>query len=116
LVAGFKNRLSLLGNGGSSSSQTKSQTSSKSFELEVDLFGVEDDGITDLQDRPLQPGEKVDRYRFMTFYLEGNASHFHDFFGYVVDPEWLMGNDEEARRSGRRARRSRTSAGACCTG
>lgn len=97
MVAGFKNRLSLLGNGGSSSSQTKSQTSSKSFELEVDLFGVEDDGITDLQDRPLQPGEKVDRYRFMTFYLEGNASHFHDFFGYVVDPEWLMGNDEEAR-------------------
>ena len=39
----------------------------------------------------------MDRYRFMTFYLEGDTSHFNDFFNEVVDPEWLAGNDEEAR-------------------
>jgi hypothetical protein len=33
----------------------------------------------------------------MTFYLEKNTNHWHDFFTQVVDPEWLAGNDEEAR-------------------
>lgn len=33
----------------------------------------------------------------MTFYLEGSTNHFSDFFGYVVDPEWLSSNAEEAR-------------------
>ena len=33
----------------------------------------------------------------MSFYLEGRTNHFHDFFNYVVDPEWLASNDEEAR-------------------
>lgn len=80
-------------------SQTLSKTESRSkgFALRVDLSGVEHLGITDFKDRPYQPGEKVDRYRFMTFYLEGDTSHFNDFFNEVVDPEWLAGNDEEAR-------------------
>ena len=43
------------------------------------------------------PGEKVDRYRFMTFYLEGSTRNFHDFWSHVVDPEWLRSNGEEAR-------------------
>jgi hypothetical protein len=43
------------------------------------------------------PGVKVDRYRFMSFYLEGSTRNFNDFFDYVVDPEWLISNDEEAR-------------------
>jgi hypothetical protein len=29
--------------------------------------------------------------------LELTTDHFHDFFNTVVDPEWLHGNDEEAR-------------------
>ena len=33
----------------------------------------------------------------MSFYLEGSTAHFHDFFNYVVDPEWLRSNSEEAR-------------------
>ncbi len=33
----------------------------------------------------------------MSFYLEGSTDHFQDFFNYVVDPEWLRSNDEEAR-------------------
>jgi hypothetical protein len=75
---------------------SKTEARSKGFELSVDLSGLEYKGITDYNDRPIMPGEKVDRYRFMSFYLEGSTNHFHDFFNYVVDPEWLRSNDEEA--------------------
>ncbi|MDH6057875.1 hypothetical protein [Umezakia ovalisporum] len=75
----------------------KTEARSKGFELNVDLSGLEHKGITDYKDRPILPGEKVDRYRFMSFYLESSTQNFHDFFSYVVDPEWLQSNDEEAR-------------------
>ncbi|TRU51722.1 MAG: LamG domain-containing protein [Microcystis aeruginosa Ma_QC_Ch_20071001_S25] len=75
---------------------SKTEARSKGFELNIDLSGLEYKGITDYNDRPIMPGEKVDRYRFMSFYLEGSTNHFHDFFSYVVDPEWLRSNDEEA--------------------
>ncbi|WP_438010915.1 LamG-like jellyroll fold domain-containing protein [Sorangium sp. So ce321] len=96
-VAAFKFNLSLVGSGGKVDANSKKLSTSKSLELSVDLSGVEKRGLTDPQDNPLVPGEKVDRYRFMTFYLEGSTDHFADFFGYVVDPVWLMSNDEEAR-------------------
>lgn len=76
---------------------SKTESRSKGFQLNVDLSGVEFRGITDYNDNPILPGEKVDRYRFMSFYLEGSTQHFQDFFNYVVDPEWLRSNDEEAR-------------------
>lgn len=75
----------------------KTEARSKGFELSVDLGGLEYKGITDYNDNPILPGEKVDRYRFMSFYLEGSTQNFQDFFSYVVDPEWLRSNDEEAR-------------------
>jgi hypothetical protein len=75
----------------------KSQSSEEALTLAVDLSGVESRGVTDYADRPLLPGDKVDRYRFKTFYLEGDSQHFEEFFDKVVDPEWLAGNDEEAR-------------------
>jgi hypothetical protein len=76
---------------------SKTESRSKGFQLNVDLGGLESKGITNYNDNPIVPGEKVDRYRFMTFYLEGATQHFQDFFNYVVDPEWLASNDEEAR-------------------
>jgi hypothetical protein len=76
---------------------SKQLEQSRGLELNVDLSGVENIGITDFKDNPVLPGEKVDRYRFMSFYLEGKTDHFHDFFSKVVDPEWLASNDEEAR-------------------
>ncbi|MEM8778235.1 MAG: LamG-like jellyroll fold domain-containing protein [Cyanobacteria bacterium P01_G01_bin.49] len=75
----------------------KTQSRSQGFALNIDLSGMESRNITNHDDNPLFPGQKVDRYRFMSFYLEGNTNHFHDFFNYVVDPEWLASNDEEAR-------------------
>jgi len=76
---------------------SKTESRSKGFELNIDLSGMENKGVTDYNDNPIMPGEKVDRYRFMSFYLEGSTQHFQDFFNYVVDPEWLRSNDEEAR-------------------
>ncbi|MEL7039008.1 MAG: LamG-like jellyroll fold domain-containing protein [Cyanobacteria bacterium J06592_8] len=76
---------------------TKTQASSKGMELNVDLSGIEILGITDENDVPFQPGEKVDRFRMMSFYLENSTDNYLDFFKYVVDPEWLASNDEEAR-------------------
>ncbi|MBK6430214.1 LamG-like jellyroll fold domain-containing protein [Candidatus Amarolinea dominans] len=75
----------------------KTERGSKGLELHVDLSGVESRGITDYRDYPILPGEKVDRYRFMSFFLENSTNHWHDFFNYVIDPEWLASNDEEAR-------------------
>ena len=76
---------------------SKTETRSKGIQLNVDLSGVENRGVTDYNDYPILPGEKVDRYRFMSFYLEGSTNNFYDFFSYVVDPEWLESNSEEAR-------------------
>lgn len=76
---------------------TKSESRSRGFGLDIDISGVEHVGITDFNDNPLLPGEKVDRYRFISFYLEGSNQNFDDFFNHVVDPEWLASNDEEAR-------------------
>lgn len=76
---------------------TKTESRSTGFELNVDLSGVESMDVTDHNDNPIMPGEKVDRYRLKSFYLEGSTSHFQDFFRSVVDPEWLASNAEEAR-------------------
>jgi hypothetical protein len=75
----------------------KTESRSKGLELNVDLSRVEFRDITDFRDNPLYPGEKVSRYRFMSFYLEGSSNNFKDFFNYVVDPEWLQSNNEESR-------------------
>ena len=96
-VAGFKFELQAMGTFEMSQTMSKTASSTTSFDLNVRLDGVEQKGVTDPEDYPINPGEKVDRYRFMSFYLEGDVDHFNDFFNYVVDPEWLMSNDEEAR-------------------
>lgn len=89
--------LSAMANLEMTQSMSKSSEQSETLELNVRLDALEHKGITDAEDYPILPGEKVDRYRFMSFYLEGETDHFHDFFNTVVDPEWLMSNDEEAR-------------------
>lgn len=94
---GYKVSGSVVASGSLARSSGKTLSSSKSLELSVDLSGVERNGITNLKDAPLCPGEKVDRYRFMTFYLEGSTGHFDDFFRVVVDPVWLGSNTEGAR-------------------
>jgi hypothetical protein len=96
-LAKFRSELSLIGSGSSVASSSKSLNRSRTLQLALDLSGIEQRGITDLRDNPLVPGEKVGRYRFMSFYLEGSTDHFRDFFAQVVDPEWLISNAEDAR-------------------
>ena len=75
---------------------TNTTSTTRALELNVSV-DCERRDITDNRDRPLYPGEKVDRYRFMSFALEPATDHFTDFFARVVDPEWLSSDDEEAR-------------------
>ncbi len=96
-VMGMKAELTAMANMSFTQTMNKTRSTSKGIELNVDLSGVESIGITNHDDEPILPGEKVDRYRFMTFYLEGSTQNFHDFWSYVVDPEWLRSNGEEAR-------------------
>lgn len=97
MVSGFKFELSALAAMEMTQTMNKTISTTKGFDLNIRLDGVERKGVTDNKDYPIMPGEKVDRYRFMSFYLEGNTDHFNDFFSQVVDPEWLLSNDEEAR-------------------
>ncbi len=76
---------------------TKTESNSRGFAVNVDLSGLESTGITDSNDYPILPGEKVNRYRMMSFFLEGSTDHYNTFFREVVDPEWLQSNSEEAR-------------------
>ncbi|MGD0721526.1 MAG: hypothetical protein ABR970_10850 [Roseiarcus sp.] len=62
----------------------KTQQATTSFGLSVSV-AIRDDVV----DSP--PGTRVQRYDFQTFYLAEDSSHFHDFFGRVVDPVWLSG-------------------------
>ncbi len=96
-VSGFQLELSPMYQGSVSQTLSKTRSTSSALSLEVDLSGLESNGITDFRDHPLMPGTKVDRYRFMSFYLDGSERNFDDFFNDVVDPEWLASNDEEAR-------------------
>jgi hypothetical protein len=95
--AGVEVELTAQATGRLTQTMAKTESHSRGFSLDVDLSGLESRGITDHDDYPLMPGVKVDRYRFMSFYLEGSTRNFNDFFDYVVDPEWLISNDEEAR-------------------
>ena len=97
MVTGFKFELSALYAMEMTQTMSKTKSVTTGFDLNIRLDGVEQKGVTNAKDYPILPGEKVDRYRFMSFYLEGNTDHFNDFFNYVIDPEWLLSNDEEAR-------------------
>ena len=96
-IAGAAFELSYLATTDLTMSLTKSESARNVFALDVDMSGVERSGVTDFRDRPLLAGEKVDRYKFASYYLEGSVEHFHHFFDEVVDHEWLASNDEEAR-------------------
>ncbi|MFJ6661897.1 hypothetical protein ACIQNG_36955 [Streptomyces sp. NPDC091377] len=53
----------------------------------------------------LVPG-KVDAYRFMTFYLGQDTTHFDDFYNKVADPTWLTSSNDPNAAALRQARHS----------
>ncbi|MEU3598821.1 LamG domain-containing protein [Streptomyces sp. NPDC006798] len=60
----------------------------------------------DTAGRPDRVPGKVDAYRFMTFYLGQDTSHFDDFYHKVVDPTWLATSNEPHATALRQARHS----------
>ena len=73
----------------------KTQVETQSFGLSVNAVGEGAD-VTGLDDTPTYPGEKVDAYRFKTFYLAPDGRNFDDFFSQVVDQSWLAGDAADA--------------------
>ncbi|MEU3064605.1 LamG domain-containing protein [Streptomyces subrutilus] len=45
---------------------------------------------------PDEAAGRVDAYRFMTFYLDSDKANFEDFYGKVIDPQWLDGPSANA--------------------
>ncbi|MER6913331.1 LamG domain-containing protein [Streptomyces sp. NPDC000594] len=60
----------------------------------------------DTTGKPLLAPGKVDAYRFMTFYLGQDNTHFDDFYNKVADPTWLAGSNDAAAAALRQARQS----------
>lgn len=95
--SGFFGELSAQASFNLTQTMSKTLATSTGFSLNVNLDGVEYKGITNHDNKPILPGQKVSRYRFMSFYLEGATKHYNEFFSQVIDPEWLAGNSEGAR-------------------
>ncbi|MGV9314554.1 LamG-like jellyroll fold domain-containing protein [Streptomyces sp. NPDC003691] len=55
---------------------------------------------------PVLVAGKVDAYRFMTFYLGQDTSHFNDFYNKVADPIWLETSNDPNAAALREARHS----------
>ncbi|MGW4805241.1 LamG-like jellyroll fold domain-containing protein [Kitasatospora sp. NPDC004272] len=103
---GFDTGYELAVGGGFSITRRKSRDASRTFNLEVvakpngDLQKQDSGGnpVFDAKNRPVLTPGRVDAYRFMTFYLDTSSDNFEDFFGKVVDPEWLdTGTSPHAR-------------------
>ncbi|MGF1426444.1 LamG-like jellyroll fold domain-containing protein [Kitasatospora sp. LaBMicrA B282] len=82
--------------GGFSRTRTRSKESTRSFNLNVSVDTPGDMQKYDDDFKPLFNGKepvevpgRVDAYRFMTFYLDSDKANFEDFYGKVVDHEWL---------------------------
>jgi hypothetical protein len=89
--------------GGSSVTRTKKKESKQTFKVDVACTGGQDllryeDGklVYDPAGQPRTVPGRVDAYRFMTFYLDPTKDNFDDFYGKVVDPDWLATDPQAA--------------------
>ncbi|HSV64399.1 MAG TPA: LamG domain-containing protein [Mycobacteriales bacterium] len=89
--------------GGSSVTRTRKKESKQTFKIDVSCTGGQDllryvDGklVYEADGTPKTVPGRVDAYRFMTFYLDTTKDNFDDFFGKVVDPDWLATDPQAA--------------------
>ena len=91
--------------GGFSTTRSTSKESTRSFSLNVRVetpgdmqrYNEQSEPVFHDDGTPEEVPGRVDAYRFMTFYLDGDTANFEDFYGKVVDPQWLAGNDPNAK-------------------
>ncbi|WP_148086060.1 LamG domain-containing protein [Actinocorallia herbida] len=93
---GFKAGWEVSLGGGYSVTRSKSKDATRSFSLDVSCAPESDlqktvNGVPqfDANNKPVLTPGRVDAYRFMTFYLDTSKDNFEDFYGKVVDPDWL---------------------------
>lgn len=89
--------------GGISRTRSKAKESTRTFGLDVlvdtpgDMQKYDKDGNPEYKDgKAVEVPGRVDAYRFMTFYLDSDKANFEDFYGKVVDRQWLEGADPNA--------------------
>ena len=82
--------------GGYSVTRTKTKQSTRTFSLDVvcqpgrnlqQMNGTTP--VVDSSGQPVLVPGRVDGYRFMSFYLDTTADNYEDFYGKVIDPQWL---------------------------
>ncbi|MFE1794351.1 hypothetical protein ACFW7J_39085, partial [Streptomyces sp. NPDC059525] len=99
---GFQAETSLGGSITRSRSTSKESTRSFSLEVAVDTPGdmqkydKEFKPVFDADGNAVEIPGRVDAYRFMTFYLDADRANFEDFYGKVVDSDWLDSGDRNA--------------------
>ncbi|MEW1552306.1 LamG domain-containing protein, partial [Streptomyces tsukubensis] len=102
--------------GGYSATRRRSQETSRGHSLDVickpnrDLQKYKADGTPeyDTGGKPVLVPGKVDAYRFMTFYLAQDTTHFDDFYNKVIDPTWLANSNDANATALRQARQNDT--------
>ncbi len=90
--------------GGFSNTRSKSKESTRAFNLNVRVdtpgdmqkYNDQSEPVFNTDGTPLEVPGRVDAYRFMTFYLDSDKANFEDFYGKVVDPQWLTSADPNA--------------------
>ncbi|MFJ2788009.1 MULTISPECIES: LamG-like jellyroll fold domain-containing protein [unclassified Streptomyces] len=100
--------------GGMTTTRHSSKESTQSHTLDVvchpngDLQKYKADGTAeyDVAGKPILVPGKVDAYRFMTFYLGQDNTHFDDFYNKVADPTWLANSNDANAAALRQARQS----------
>ncbi|MFI1386417.1 LamG domain-containing protein [Embleya sp. NPDC020886] len=106
---GFSGGFEVTLGGGYTVTRRRTKDSTRTFSLEVEAKPgrnlQKNEGGTpvfDAKNRPVLVPGRVDAYRFMSFYLDTSTDNFEDFYGKVVDPEWLdTGTDPHARELAR---------------
>ncbi|MER5319515.1 LamG-like jellyroll fold domain-containing protein [Streptosporangium roseum] len=89
---------------GYSVTRSKSKDATRTFSLDVTCAPGNqlqkhngDTPVFDADGKPILVPGRVDAYRFMTLYLDTTTDNFEDFYGKVIDPEWLdRGKDPNA--------------------
>lgn len=76
--------------------RSKTRQATRTFSLDVvadpgrNLQKYEDGKpVFDIDRKPVLAPGRVDAYRFMTFYLDSSSDNYEDFYGKVIDPDWL---------------------------
>ncbi|HUR02348.1 MAG TPA: LamG domain-containing protein [Nonomuraea sp.] len=98
---------------GYSITRSKSKDATRTFSLDIACTPGNklqqhngDTPLFDTDGKPILVPGRVDAYRFMSLYLDTTTDNFEDFYGKVIDPEWLERSKEPNALALKQARQS----------